>query len=342
MNEIKIIQEVESLKLAKKNLIVKTFAPVIEQLNKLGNEFPEIKALETSTEKSAKAKRFRIDFGKALTLADKKRAELKEDSLKESKAIQNVYNKIKELTADTKAEALEIELHYERLEEEKKKTLAAERILELSKYDTDGTTMDLGNMADEVWDNFVIGIKANSEAVKEAERKAESDRIEIERINNLHTERKNSILHLWNYVDLNVQEKNLGIFSESAWKTIVDQLEELDKKEKAKQAKIKAENERLRVENEKANKKMLADKKRADDKLKAEREAKLKLEKEIADKKAEDLKLEESKKSASDIEKLSIVEDHLIDQITTVKSVIAKDGIREAQICILNAIKKLK
>ena len=66
-----------------------------------------------------------------------------------------------------------IEKHFENIEKERKHKLRNERIAELQKYEVDGTLMMLGEMQDEVWINYLAGVKLQYEAKKEAERKAE-------------------------------------------------------------------------------------------------------------------------------------------------------------------------
>ena len=61
MNELTIKKEVEieGLTKAKKKLIIEKYSEPIQKINDLAKTFPEIKEMEMSKEKVAKAKRFR-------------------------------------------------------------------------------------------------------------------------------------------------------------------------------------------------------------------------------------------------------------------------------------------
>lgn len=74
-----------------------------------------------------------------------------------------------------------IEKHFENIEKERKAKLRDERMIELTKYEVDGNLMMLGEMQEQVWVNYLAGVKLQYEAKKEAERKAEEARlVEIE------------------------------------------------------------------------------------------------------------------------------------------------------------------
>ncbi len=70
-----------------------------------------------------------------------------------------------------------IEKHFENIEKERIEKLQTDRFAELCKYDLDGeiieSNTDLGNMADEVWKNFLSGTKLNYDNVIAEEKKAE-------------------------------------------------------------------------------------------------------------------------------------------------------------------------
>lgn len=70
-----------------------------------------------------------------------------------------------------------IEKYFENLEKERKAKLREERLAELAKYEIDGSLMILGEMQEEVWINFLAGAKLQYEQKKEAERKAEEERL---------------------------------------------------------------------------------------------------------------------------------------------------------------------
>ena len=363
MNELIIKDIITGLTEAKRDLIMASFAPVVESLNKFGKQFPDIQALEIGKDKCAKAKRFRIDFSKQITKADVVRKDLKEESLKEGNAVQTVFNYIKKSTEETKAAALAIETHFERIEAEKKAHLQLDRQIELAKYDSDGEFVDLGNMPDEVWKNYLAGVKNNYLAMKEAERKAEEDRVEAERIEEVFQLRRDEIARYSQYGSLVMLKREM---TGKEFEDLFNEMVKADEKYKAEQAEIKAENERLKVEADKAEKKRVADQKKADAekvkqdaKLKAEREkaeaekriqdeiirkereAREKLEQEARDKEAAErkevaLKAAEEKKAASapDKEKLFSVATKLRNTKITVKNPAAVKALEDAAVLL--------
>ncbi len=350
-----ILQENEQLKgidESKAAQIKAVFKPMVEMLESFEEKYKEITALKISPDKCKQAKRLRLDISKVRIDADKVRKDQKEEYLRAGQAIQGVYNILKFAVTDKEEKLKEIETHYERIEAEKKAQLQLDRQVELTKYESDGEFVDLGNMPDEVWNNYLAGVKNNYESIKEAERKAEKERIETERIDNLHTERKDSLMDSWQFIPDGTKQDNFGYYSEEDFQAVID-CAKIDKEDYLKeQKKIKADNERLRIENEKAEKKRLADQKKAaadrkkqDDKLKAEREAREKLERDTAEKEAERLKAEkaeadriaaEEKKAnaAPDKEKLFSVAQKLRNTKTTVKSSVAKKSLEDAAVLI--------
>ena len=318
MNDLMIKDAITGLEESKKNLIIASFAPVVESLNEYGKQFPDIQALDISPEKCVKAKRFRIDFGRQITQADNIRKDLKEESLKEGKAIQSVYNYIKTATEETKAAALDIELHYEKIEVEKKAKLQLDRQVELAKYDVDSEFVDLGNMPDEVWTNYLAGVKNNFEAIKEAERKAEADRIEAEKKDAEERE------------TMRLDNERLKVEADKAEKKRISEQKKLD-------AERKRQDEKLRLEREKAE----AEKRIQDEIIRKEREAKEKLQQDIADKETERLRLEKVESdrakaeqvktaNAPDKEKLDKLVSYMEEIGKGLKNDDAKDIVREA------------
>jgi hypothetical protein len=74
-----------------------------------------------------------------------------------------------------------IEKHFENLEKERKQKIRDERLAELQKYEVDGSLMMLDEMQDDIWINYLAGVRLQFDAKKEAERKAEEARLaEIE------------------------------------------------------------------------------------------------------------------------------------------------------------------
>jgi hypothetical protein len=190
-------------------------------------------------------------------------------------------------------EALEqIEKHQENLEKERIAKLQREREGLLLAYEVENlSTLNLGNMNDDVFDSFLSASKQKFNDKKEAERKAEEERLAREKAELEERER------------IKVENERLK--------------KEAEQKEKELAEERKAAEEKLRIEREKAEqermeRELLLAKERAENekKLKEEREQKEKIERELAEKKAaEELKEKEriaaEEKARKEAEKLA-------------------------------------
>ena len=137
----------------------------------------------------------------------------------------------------------------------------------------------LGQMSQEQFDMYLNGVKAKFEA----EKKAEQERLEAERIQNLHNERYARLAKYAAFI-FGFDEINLGELSEEDFIKIGTNAKADKDEYDAEQARIQAENERLQKEKEEAERKAKAEA----DRLKAEADAKLKAEQDRARKAQEE------------------------------------------------------
>ncbi|MCP4392769.1 MAG: hypothetical protein GY804_00600 [Alphaproteobacteria bacterium] len=331
MKELVISTELAGLDKTKAEQIEAVFAPMVNGLKSFEKAFDVVVSQEITKETCKTAKRLRLDIAKIRVSADKTRKIQKEEYIRGGNAVQGVYNILKFAVADKEEKLKEIETHFERLEEEKKKTLQAERELKLTAYDFDGSAVNLGAMTDDVWTNFLSGTKLNYEAVKEAEQKAEADRlakIEADRVEQERIRKENEALKKEREA---AEKKRIALEKEND-----DRLA----KERA-EAERKAEIERKKVEAEKAKQEAI---------LKKEREAAEKIRKELAEKEAKEkaekeAKAEAEKKAleAGDSEKLeTLLSNFDLLRGGKLKSEVAQTAIKQAYAIITDAIKKIK
>jgi len=324
--KIDIDKQLEVLKPEKQVLVLNAFAPIVRELNDFGIEYPEIQEMEQTPERSARAKRFRIDFKKVVKKSDDKRKELKEESLQEGRSIQSVHNHILEVTEQMLTEVMDIEQYYENLEKAEQEKLRKERLSELEKYEVDGSGLPLGEMESAIWENFLIGAKSQYEERQRAE-KEEADRLaEESRIQDLHVERKESIINCWQFVLEENQNDNFGTWEQIHWDDFVSDLYQSKADYDKEQKQIREDNEKLRAENEKAETKRIADKKRSDNKLKKERESKQKLEDEKAEREETERVEKLKKENAPDKERLVDIVEYIMD---------CREGIKNKLVCEL-------
>lgn len=196
------------------------------------------------------------------------------------------------------------EKHFENLEKEKMANLQKERMELLRPFDVENLEkLELGSMEASVFDSFLFGCQSKFEKKKEAEAKAEAERIESERVKKLYFDRLNEVSKYSDYstniVDFHMCE--WGSISEEKYTEIKNKLISAKEDSDKLKEEQRLENERLKKEAEEMEKELEAEKKRAEEKAKADKE---KADKILADQKAKaDAILEAERKEKARIEK---------------------------------------
>ena len=163
----------------------------------------------------------------------------------------------------------EIENYFINIEKQRIEKLSEERKAEALKY-TEFPAGELGLMADDVYLAYLTGLKVAHEARIEAERKAEAERIENERIERLNSERKAKTIRLVEYID-NYEGTNFGAMSEEEFMAMVNVAIEKRTAHEAEQERIRVELERVKAEAERKEKELEAERKENAAKLEKER-----------------------------------------------------------------------
>ena len=191
-----------------------------------------------------------------------------------------------------------IEKYFENKEKERKAKLNEERLSILEPYsEFVPFGINFGEISEEEFTKILNGSKLQFEAKLEEERKVEEERLRIEKITKLHYERKEQLLPLWQFLDDTTI--NFGELSEELFASIKSVAN-------AKKVDYEAEQERIRVENEK----LAAEKAELEAKAKKEREEKAALEAELQAKKEAEAKAlkeaaEKAEKELIEAEKLA-------------------------------------
>lgn len=247
--------------------------------------------------------------------------------LKTFQFIESTYKEIEEI-AQQKEDYVKI------LEAQQKEETRKKRWEELSKY-MDTEPIMLAEMTDQVFELTLKGAKADHEARIEAERKAEEERLEKERIKELVSKREKSIAPVYSFFEVPAMQE-LATLTEEQFNQKLSEAFKAKSDHEAEQEKIRLENERLKKEREaeqarlakeaeerkakeeaEAKKRAIEEaKKQAElDKIKAELEAerKRKLDEEIKKQKEEEdrIKAEEEARKAPDKDKILKVIDDL-------------------------------
>lgn len=325
MTDLVITKELAGIEDSKARQIEAVFTPMIEMLKSFESAYDEIVSKEINNEVCKNAKSLRIKISKIRINADKTRKAQKEEYLRAGNAIQGVYNILKYAVTEKEEKLKEIETYFERLELERVSKLQSERQAELIKYDANGEFIELGKMSDEVWHNYLSGVKMNYEAVKEAEAKVEADRIAKERAEKEEQERIRKENELLKKEREKADKKRIALEKENEKKQAKER-EKLEIERKKQEEIIRKEHEKREIERKKQEE-IIRKEREKNKRLEAE---KRKLEeRELKEKKA---KKEQERKAAlaPDKEKLVAIAGNLIDKLSMFSSVEAKNAIKAA------------
>jgi len=279
--------------------VTSMFLPMLQKMEDLESEFNKVVKLEVSKDSCKAAKELRLKYVKVRTGTAEIHKKLKAESLKVGRFLDGFKNAQIMASSGIEEKLSNIEKHFERIEEQRIEELRLVRENELSEYEVAVMPSNLGAMEQSVYDAFLIGTRANFEAVKEAEKQAEIERIEAEKkaIQKAKEEAEEQA---------RIKAENEKLRKEAAEKEAIRQAEIAKaEKQRAKEqaiadAKIKEANDKLAAEKQKA---IAAQKKIEDEK--AEIEAQNQLAAKLAYKKeAIRLEAEKQKQAAPDKEKM--------------------------------------
>ena len=295
--------ELTMIEESKAEAIRATFEPMVEMLKTFEDAFNEI--VRDADEKideeiTSRAKRLRIDIGKVRIETEKIRKEQKEEYLRAGKAIDGVSNILKWAVSDKEDQLKEIENYFEIQEQKRLEKLQTDRVMDLSKYVEDAEERDLASMDEDVWNAYFNQKKKDYEDRIEAERKAEEERKERERLDGIEYERQLEVAPFTQFID---DIPNLRIMGNKKYQELLDSLKKAKTDYEKEQERIRREREEIekkleeeRVKAEEERKKREAEEQRSREayeaRLKKEREEKEKVEAELrAKRKAEEEEL---------------------------------------------------
>lgn len=311
--------EQESLEQKSALAIKEGFSGFIAQANELVSRANSIEVTDISQkERMKEARELRLEIKSIRTQADKVRKALKEDSIRYGRAVQGVYN-ILEYMVKPAEEHLEKQEKFAELQEMKRKAdLKAKREIEIQPYaDFVPFGLNLGDLSDEDYQKVYDGAKLQMQTKIEQEQKEKAEREEVIRLQKIYHENERALLPLKSFID-NYDSINLQTLTEDERNVIIANAQ-------TKQAEKELELEKLRKQNEDAQRKLeeqqrearIAAEKAEQERLKAEAEARRlreEAEKKAADEaaKAEAARKEEAKaRRAPDKQKLLSVADQL-------------------------------
>jgi hypothetical protein len=278
MEIVKIKASEFGLEEQKAKQIEEQFKPMLEKMTELEKEYNEILKLEINEETCKKAKELRLKYVKVRTGTAKIHEKQKAFYLAGGRFVDGWKNAQKFASEGIEESLMNIEKHFENLEKQRIADLQTKRAEELEKYEVEIIPDNLGEMSDDIWNNYITGTKLNYDQRKEAERKAEEERREQERKVKLYNERKNILIPFWSYLKKDHINIDFGELSEDSFNILLKEVKETKKETDIEQERIRKENERLKKEAEAKEKKRLAEEKER--KAKEEKERQLREEQE--------------------------------------------------------------
>ena len=151
------------------------FTPMLEKMSELETEFNEVVSTEISKELCKKAKELRLKYVKVRTGTAQIHKDAKDFFLKGGKFVDGWKNAQLFASQGIESKLEEIEKYFENIELERMKALKESRIKILSEY-SDIFPNGLEVMEQDVFENYLNGIKIAYELRIESEKKAQEER----------------------------------------------------------------------------------------------------------------------------------------------------------------------
>ena len=165
------------------------FKPMLDKMTDLEIQFNEVVKRPIEPETIQMAKELRLSYVKVRTGTAAIHKELKAFYLQGGRFVDGWKNAQLMASQGIEDKLKIIEDHFIIIEREKEKKLLEERTLELQKYDMDTAPYNLELMEDDVWKNYLSGVVLNYNSQKEAEAKAEKERLDKIEADRLEQER---------------------------------------------------------------------------------------------------------------------------------------------------------
>jgi len=227
--------------------IASNFAPFMEEVQE---QIELLKPLEMGNPEHVEvARRISIDLGRIRSRKDAIKKEQKDHYLKVGRFIDALSNTVEGMITLTQDEAKEHAKYFDNLEKQRIEKLKQDRIELISPY-MESHPVGLELLNEETFQIMLSGAKATHAQKLEAIRIAEEQRIEKEKIEKLHHERREMMLPIRQFWPTEDKNPDFGSMSQKDFKKFMADTKKASDLYNEEQARIKAENERLRAEAE--------------------------------------------------------------------------------------------
>ncbi|MFI5404884.1 MAG: hypothetical protein ACHQ1D_00075 [Nitrososphaerales archaeon] len=272
--------------------ISNAFQPILDKMAELEDEFNLIISLpDDSEEAEERATEHLKLYVKIRTSSDLIHESEKSYFLGGGRFCDKWKNLQHDFSAQRESKLREIKDRNKIQEAKRIESLKHQRMIELSAYEVDGTLIALGNMSEDIWNNYLAGVKMNYYAKLELIRKAEELRIENERLDKVEQERK---MEIASYAQFNSETNDLRLMSEERYVEILGNCQKAKIAFAAEQEIIRLENISLKLAADQQEARLKVERKNAEI-AKAKSDAEAKKAKELSDAK---IKAEKDKADA--------------------------------------------
>jgi len=278
--------------------IANQFKPMLDKMVELEKEFNEVLKLDVEDPQTSKiAKELRLKYVKVRTGTAEIHKQQKAFYLAAGKYIDGWKNTQIFASQGVEQQLEKIEKHVEEKEKLRLAELNKERLALVSQYEVDATHLNLGSMADDVFELYLEGLKLQYNNKKEAERKAAEEQ---QRREKLHDERRLLVMPYMAFLPTQYHWCNYAEVDNKEFDTLLNDLKTSKEKHDKEQEAQRIEKERLQKEAEQKQKQLDIERKERE-----RLEAKLKANKEEADKKLreENFEAERKRKEAEKLAK---------------------------------------
>jgi len=286
------------------------FKPMLDKMVELEKEYNEIVKGDISKELCIEAKALRLRYVKVRTGTAAIHQELKQFYLQGGRFVDGWKNAQLMASEGIENKLSSIERHYDILEENRISKLREKRTTELEKYGVEFIPPSLGEMSEDVWDNYLTGTKANYQARIDAEKKAEDERIQKEKEEQLRRFRLAESAPFAQFI-LGWDDTDFGKMEQGVYDGFLSDAKKKKSEYEAKQEQIRKDNLRLQKEAEEKELKRIAEEKKQQEKAEKERkqhEAELKKIQEENDRIAKELNDKRIAEEKAEAERLVNIE----------------------------------
>lgn len=284
MELVKIDAQEFGIEESKANQIKKVFQPMLDKMESLEGDFNAVVKMDITPESAAIAKELRLKYVKIRTGTAEIHRTQKAFYLAGGRFIDGWKNAQLFASQGNEEKLKAIEDHEKNKEIARLTELRESRISQLVKFGRENDPVQVELMDDDVWSNYLVGVKSAHEIAIAAEKKAEDDRIAKEQADKLEREK--------------VAKENADL------KAAAEAREKADKIESDRRAKVEAERAANQAKEQaiqdEAIRKEREEKEAAEAKLKAQDEA-------IAKAKQDEDERLEKELNAGDAEKVKML-----------------------------------